>query len=312
MLTTLGPVTNEAPGLPDAVVTGLAAMLGAGMLVGIAPAASAAGVWMLAGLALAALLAVACGPSTSEPMSPVGLLGRSAGAAAIAGAFGRYLVPEYPTRAAAVLILAATVLTYAGLVPPRMLIRAGVVVVLAVLVVFVAACFAIGPPPNAPGRNDPAGLPVATFFLVFGFLGTERKLRTRRHRMIAIGVTLVVYLVVAGAALYQLGSDRLGLSPVPLRDALAAADASGIGPMLTVGAVLATVLALLGVITDIDADDEPWELAVGAAAMAAGALLLPVPTLIVVAVALTIGDRLLRLVTSRRGSARRPPRSGRS
>ena len=312
MLTTFGRVTNEAPGLPDAVVTGLAAMLGAGLLVGIGPAASASGAWMIAGLVLAAPIAVACGLSTSEPMSPLGLLGRSAGAAAIAGAFGRYLVPEHPKPAAGVLVVVVTVLTYAGWAPPRLLIRAGVVVVLAVLAVFVATCFAIEPPPNAPGGSDPSGLPVATFILVFGFLGTERKLRTRGHRITAIGVALVIYLVVAGAAMYQLGANRLGLSPVPLRDALAAADASGIAPVLTVGAVLATVLALFGVLTDIDADDEPWEVAVGAAAMAAGALLLPVPTLIVVAVALMVGDRLLRLATSRPGSARRRPRSGRS
>src|SRR2546430_1958965 len=276
MLTTFGRVTNQAPGLPDAVVTGLAAMLGAGLLVGIAPATDAAGAWMLAGLVLAALITVLCGLSTSDRTTPLELLGRSAGAAAIAGAFGRYLVPDYPMRAAGVLIVFAVVLTYVGWPPPRLLIRAGLVVVLAVLAVFVAVCFAIAPPrpgsdsaallvfklPGGPGADDLAGLPVATFILIFGFLGAERKLRTRNHRMITIGVALVIYLVVAGAALYQLGGARLALSPVPLRDALAAADASGIDRVLTVGAALATVLALFGVLTDIDADEAPWEVIV--------------------------------------------------
>jgi APA family basic amino acid/polyamine antiporter len=312
MLTTFVRVTNEAAGLPDAVVTGLAAMLGAGLLVGIAPAASASGAWLLAGLVLAALVAVACGLSTSEPVGPLGLLGRSAGAAAIAGAFGRYLVPENPKAAAVALLAVSTVLIALGVRLPRTLIRAGVVVVLAVLAVFVAACFAIEPPPNAPGGNDPAGLPVATAILVFGFLGTDRKLRTRRHRMIAIGVALVIYLAVAGAALYQLGGARLALSPVPLRDALVAADASGIDAAVTVGAAVAAVLALLGVLGDIWADDEPRDVAVAGFAMALGTMLLTVPTLMVVAVVLMVGDRVLAVATSRRGSARRPPRSGRS
>jgi basic amino acid/polyamine antiporter, APA family len=245
-------------------------------------------------------------------MSPVGLLGRSAGAAAIAVAFGRYLVPEHPIPAAVALIAAGTVLTAVGFTPPPMLIRAGVVVVLAALVVFIAACFAIEPPPNAPGLDDPAGLPAATVILVFGFLGTERKPHTRRHRMIAIGVALVIYLAVAGAALHQLGSARLGLSPVPLRDALVAADASGIDAVLTVGAALAAVLALTGLLTDLRADVGRSGVAAGGVAAAVGAVLLTVPTLIMVAVALMVGDRLLRLATTRRGSARRPPRSGRS
>lgn len=298
--------------MPDAVVTGLATMLGAGLLVGIAPAASASGTWMLAGLALAALVAVACGLSTSERTTPLAVLGRSAGAAAIALAFGRYLVPEHPVPAAGVVLVVAMLLSAFGFRPPRLLIRAGVVVVLAVLAVFVAACLAIAPPPNASGAEGVAGLPAATAFLVFGFLGTDRKLATPRHRVIAIGVALVIYLVVAGAALYQLGGTRLGLSPVPLRDALAAADATGIDPVLTVGAALATVLALLGVFEDLWADDEPWQVIAGGAAMALGALLLTVPALLLVAVALMVGHHLLALVTSRRGSARTRPRSGRS
>ena len=304
MLTTLGPVTNEAPGLPDAVVTGLAAMLGAGLLVGIAPAASASGAWLLAGLVLAGLVAVACGLSSSERTSPLAVLGRVAGASAIAGAFGRYLVPGQPILAAVGLIAVGTAAVACGFQPPRAVVRAAVVVVLAVLAAFVAACFAIAPALLAVElpADDPAGLPAATAILVFGFLGTDRKLRAPRHRIIAIGVALVIYLAVAGAALRQLGGTRLGLSPVPLRDALAAADASGIDAVLTVGATLATVLALVGVLTDLRAEVKPIGMALGGVAAAAGAVLLTVPTAIVVAVALMVGHHVLALVTSRRGS----------
>lgn len=312
MLTTFGRVTNEVPGLPDAVVTGLAAMLGAGLLVGIAPASSAAGGWMLAGLVLAALVAVVCGLSTSERTTPLATLGRTAGAVAIAGAFGRYVLPEHPIVAAVMLLGVATMLIALGFRSPRWLIRAGVLAVLAMLAVFVAACLAIEPPPNAAVADDPAGLPAATAFLIFAFLGTDRKLRAPRHRMIAIGVALVVYLAVAGAALYQLGGARLGFSPVPLRDALAAADASGLDPVLSVGAALAAVLALLGVLEDLLAGDEPWEASVAALAMPLGLAFLTVPALILVAVALMVGHHVLGLVRSRRASGRTPPRSTRS
>lgn len=308
MLTTFGRVTNQAARLPDAVVRGLAAMLGAGLLVGIAPAASASGAWLIAGLVAAALLAVASGPSTSDRMTPLELLGRSAAAAAIAGTLGRYLVPEYPARAGAVAIVLTVALTALGWPPPRLLIRVGVVVVLAVLGAFVAACLAIAPPPHPPGAGHPAGLPVATVILFFGFLGAERKVRSRRHRTIAILVALVIYLAVAGAALYQLGADRLGLSPVPLRDALAAADAAGLDRLLMVGVVVATLLALFGVLTDIEAEDQPWQTVVGPVAMVLGVVLVPVPTLIVVAVALMVGDRVLRLVRRRRAPGSTRPR----
>src|SRR5262245_436913 len=101
MLTTFGRVTNQAARLPDAVVTGLAAMLGGGLFFGIAPAASTAGAWLLAGLVLAALVADACGLSTSDRTTYLAVLGRSVGAAAIAVAFGRYLLPQAPLLGAA-------------------------------------------------------------------------------------------------------------------------------------------------------------------------------------------------------------------
>jgi basic amino acid/polyamine antiporter, APA family len=309
MVTTLGLVTNQAPGLPDAVLSGLAAMMGAGLLVGIAPAAELAGTWLLAGLALAALVAVACGLSISDSVTPLLVLGRSAGAAAIAAAFGRYLVPEHPAVGAVAVLAVTTTLCAAGGTPSPTLIRAGAVLVLAVFAVFVAACFAITPPVNPSGADEPAGLPAATALLVFGFLGFDRGVRTRRHRFVTIGAALLVYLAVAGAALHQLGSARLALSPVPLRDALIAADASGIDRILTVGAALATVLALLSVLSDLRADTTPVLTGAAGAAAALGILVLKVPVLMAVAVALMLGHQLL--VRSRRRSARTRPRSTR-
>jgi len=238
------------------------------------------------------------------------LLGRSAGMAVIAGAFGRYLVPGAPKLAAVVLIVVATALTVAGVTPPPALIRTAVVVVLVVFAIVVVACFAIEPPRNVPGSGNPSGLPLATVFLVFAFLGTERRMGTRRHRLIAIGAALLVSFAVAAAALRQLGSARLALSPVPLRDALAAADASGLDRILTLGAALATVLTLLGVLAGLKADTNPPLTAAAGAVAALAAVALTLPSLIIAAVALVLGHHVL--VTWRRGPARTPRRSARS
>lgn len=244
MLTTVGRMTYRVP-------CGLAAMIGAGIFAGLAPAARVSGAWLLAALALAALLAVACGLSTSDSPGPLGVVGRVAGAAAIAGMFGSYVLPAQPLPAAAALLAVAAVLTAFGVRPSRPVMITGVAVVLAGLVVFVAACLAIEPAGSAvavPEADNPAGLPAATLLMFFGFLGFEQAGPRRRG---AIVVALGGYLAVGYAALRQLGGPRLAFSPAPLRDALAAADATALDPILTVAAATAAVLALLGVFADL-------------------------------------------------------------
>src|SRR5262245_59312152 len=97
MLTTVARVRHRVP-------RGLAGMLGAGVFTGLAPAASAGGAWLLAGLALAGLLSVGCGLSTSDKLGPLGMLGRVAAAPAVALTFGNYVLPTYPVVAAIGLI----------------------------------------------------------------------------------------------------------------------------------------------------------------------------------------------------------------
>jgi basic amino acid/polyamine antiporter, APA family len=239
------------------VTAGLAGMLGAGIFVAPAPAASVAGSWLVAGLLLAAVVAGLAAASTVDYRNgPVGLAGRVIGAAAIAGAFGAYLAPEYPVPAALGLLAAAGVAAVLGWRPPAALVRAALVAVLAVLAMVVAVGVAIEPAapavalccPNAPGTDEPAGLVLAAGPLLFCFLGFDR---ARTGRLPAIAVALAVYLAVTVVALRQLGGPRLALSAAPLRDALAAADASALTPLLTAGAAIAAASALLGVLGEI-------------------------------------------------------------
>src|SRR4051812_31262444 len=169
MLTTVVPMMNRVP-------YGLAAMLGAGILGGLAPATGAAGNWSILALVLAGLLAglivVACGLSQEDSaglLAVLGALGRAAAASAISLVFGRYLLPAHPVPAALGLLAVAGILTVAGFRPGRTVVALAVCFVLGVLAVLVAACLAIAPagaalapPAGSPGSDDPAGLPLAT------------------------------------------------------------------------------------------------------------------------------------------------------
>ena len=275
--------------------TACAATLGAGVLVGIAPAAAVAGAWLLVGLVLAAAVATVVSTVDVKPRlgrvgAALGRIGRLAGATAVAGAFGVYVVPESPALGAVALVVVVAAVRLAGVRLPPWLPSVGAVVVLAVLAVVVLACLAIepaglavAPPPDAPGADDPVGILAAAAVCYPAFLGACRD-------RVAIGVVLVVGLVVAVAALRQLGGPRLALSPAPLRDALAAADGVAITPVLVVGVTVATALVLHGLLDGLAAElpGRPG-LAAGAGAVALAALVLtPVTALVVTSVLMLV------------------------
>jgi APA family basic amino acid/polyamine antiporter len=150
-------------GTPDAVVLGLAAMLGTGVFAVWAPAAAAAGTWLPLAVLLAGVIALCNAVSTADlaaayPESGAGyvygrhrlgpaagrlagvafLTGKSASAAAAAGVFGSYVLPAQPLPTAVAAVVAATALNVAGV---RWTARAAYALVggtLAVLLVVVA------------------------------------------------------------------------------------------------------------------------------------------------------------------------------
>ena len=126
-------------GTSDAVVLGLAAMLGTGVFAVWQPAAAAAGPWLLLAVLLAAVVAACNASSTAdlavahpesgggyvygrERISPGAgrlagvafLVGKSASAAAAAGVFGTYVLPSAPEVAAVVAVAGVTALNTAG------------------------------------------------------------------------------------------------------------------------------------------------------------------------------------------------------
>lgn len=250
-------------GFGGALLRGLGAMVGAGVCVGIAPAAAASGSWLPLGVLAAAVLAW-CAVSTRRPVNAsvlggfgdsASLVARLVAAAALAGTCGVYLVPDRPLLGAVGLLIVVVVLDAAR---PRLPVEAAVCVVLAVLAVLVLACFALASPGNRPvpaglpGADDIAGLPGAAAVMVFAFGGLAGP--SSRRTAAVLAVATAGYLAVAFAVLHQLGPGRLAVSPVPLRAALAAAEGGPVDGLITFGVVLATAVASSALLAGVRAD----------------------------------------------------------
>ncbi|MCP3801814.1 hypothetical protein NLX83_21345 [Allokutzneria sp. A3M-2-11 16] len=254
--------------LPGVVVLGLGAMIGLGPFLLMAPAAAGAGVWLLAGLPLAAITALCAMYSTSERSSIREYMGRWPGrvagtgrfvalgclAVVLATTFGEYVAPDQPSLAAFVVLAVAAAGNAGGLSrwgSGLAWLIGGVVLI--VLVLVIAACLAV-PAPVAPigapvpQAGDPRSLMTAAAILFLGFAGFERVTApadgepqpgwrtTRRAIPVIVAVITVLYTLLALALLHQLGPARLALSPTPLRDAVIAADGAVMVPFVEFGA----------------------------------------------------------------------------
>ncbi|HEY5152106.1 MAG TPA: APC family permease [Mycobacterium sp.] len=273
-------------GAHDAVVIGLGSMIGAGIFVALTPAAAAAGSWLLVGLGIAGIVAY-CNATSSAwlaaryPQSGgtyvygrerLGqfwgylagwsfVVGKTASCAAMALTVGFYVWPQYAHAVAVAAVAVLTAVNYRGIQKSAVLTRVIVAVVLAVLAaVVVAVAFS--------GRADaarltlsgaPAGVLQAAgllFFALAGYariatLGEEVRDPARtipRAIPIALGLTLVVYAVVAVTVLSVLGPDRLANAPAPLAEAVRAAGAGGLEPVVRIGAAVAALGSLLSLV----------------------------------------------------------------
>jgi APA family basic amino acid/polyamine antiporter len=155
---------------------------------------------------------------------------------------------------------------YAGIQKSAMLTRIIVALVLAVLaaVVIVVLGFgdvdgsrlALGDDVSIRGVLEAAGL---LFFAFAGYariatLGEEVRDPARtvpRAIPIALGITLVVYAVVAIAVVSELGSAALASASAPLADAVRAAGFSSWEPVVRAGAAVAALGSLLALILGV-------------------------------------------------------------
>lgn len=276
-------------GLGDAVVIGLASMIGAGVFVVFGPAAAAAGSGLLIGLVIAAVVAY-CNATSSARLAArypqsggtyvygrerLGefwgylagwsfIVGKMASCAAMALTVGLYAWPAHAHAVAVAAVAGLTAVNYRGVQKSALLTRLIITVVLAVLAGVVAAVL-LG------GRADaghltliggtPGGVLQAAGLLFFAFAGYARiatlgeEVRDPAETIprairLALAITVAVYAALAVILLAVLGPG-LESSAAPLADAVRVAGVSWLEPVVRVGAAVAALGSLLSLILGI-------------------------------------------------------------
>jgi basic amino acid/polyamine antiporter, APA family len=199
------------------------------------------------------------------------VIGKTASCAAMAMTFAAYALPGlvWLQRPLAIIaVLSVTAVNYRGTTRTAGLARILVAVSLAALLVLVAVILASGRTSlanldsagafdgGAYGLLQSAGL---VFFAFAGYariatLGEEVREPARtipRAIPLALGITVVLYFAVGSAALLAAGPVALGQSGAPLATAIEAVGAAWAQPIVRVGAMVASLGALLALIAGI-------------------------------------------------------------
>ncbi|MFC4018809.1 APC family permease [Micromonospora sp. GCM10011542] len=278
-------------GVPDAVVIGLGAMLGAGVFVVFAPAAAAAGgAGLLPALVLAGVIAFCNATSSArlaarypesggtyvygrERLGPLAgflagwgfVVGKTASCAAMALTIGAYLWPGQARLVAVGAVLAVTAVNLRGIGRTVTATKVLVGLVLAVLTLVAVAGVAGGGlsldrlgDPGGSGR----GVLTAAGLLFFAFAGYARiatlgeEVRDPERTIpravpLALGAVLAIYLVLAVVTLGVLGADRLASSAAPLVDVVTAAGLPGLAWVVRAGATVAVTGVLLSLVAGV-------------------------------------------------------------
>jgi len=197
------------------------------------------------------------------------VVGKTASCAAMALVVGAYAAPsgwERPVAVATVVVL--TAIGYRGVTRTAQAARVLVVLTLVALAAAVAAGVAGGQARwsavlDADGAHggwygvlQSAGLLFFTFagYARVATLGEEVRDPRRtipRAILLALGIVVALYAVVAAVLLAVLGPDRLAASPSPLADVAATGPWGWAGPVVAVGAVAASAGALLALLAGV-------------------------------------------------------------
>jgi APA family basic amino acid/polyamine antiporter len=275
----------------DAVVLGLGSMIGAGIFAALGPAARAAGSGLLIGLAIAALVAYCNATSSAAlaALHPESggtyvygrrrlgafwgflagwgfIAGKTASCAAMALTFAYHAAPAFARPLAIAAVVALTAVNHSGIAKTALATR--------VIVAFVLACLALVVFATAFGGNADAaramptlaggwhGILQAAGFLFFAFAGYARiatlgeevadPARTiPRAIPLALGITLVVYAVVALSALAASDVAEMARASAPLLPGVEAGRWSALAPIVRIGAAVASLGVLLSLLAGV-------------------------------------------------------------
>lgn len=275
--------------LADAVSIGLGSMIGAGVFAVWAPALGAAGSGILISLAIAAIVAF-CNATSSAQLAAVHpvsggtyayaraeigpwagfaagwcfVIGKTASCAAMAMTFAAYAAPEQWRTAVAVTAVASlTAVNCFGVTRTALLTRVLVVLSLLGLAVVVSAGFTAAPGAAPAPLHDATayGVLQGAGLLFFAFAGYARIATMGEEVMdparsipraivLALGATIIVYLLVAVVVVLVLGADAIGTAH-PVADVVTAAGWDAASPLVRAAAATASLGALLALLTGI-------------------------------------------------------------
>lgn len=274
--------------LGDAVAIGIASMVGAGVFAVWGPAAEAAGNWLFIGLILAALVAWANATSSAQlaaqypsaggtyvygrerlgewPGYLAGwsfVIGKTASAAAMAMVFSAYWAPEGWQKFVAVAIIwILVVINILG--ATRTAQAARVLVVLALIGITAALATGWISPPTlaetAPVETSFLGVLQSGGLMFFAYAGYARiatmgeevispEKNIRKAIIGALLFTLVLYTIIGGTLITQVGAAQFAGHPAPLT--LLVGDNMFVRLLLVIGATAASAGALLGLLSGI-------------------------------------------------------------
>jgi basic amino acid/polyamine antiporter, APA family len=255
---------------------------GAGLLIGLALAAAIAYCNATASARLAAVYPTSGGTYIygRERLGPwwgfiAGwgfVVGKTASCAAMALTVAAYAVPGIATWAqrlvAVATVLSLTALNYRGITKTAMLARILLACTLIALTAVVVGIAAAKPDPShlidadAWSAATIYGVLQSAGLLFFAFAGYARiatmgeEVRDPANTIprairIALAIAVAIYLIVAVAALLAAGPDRLAHAAAPLVEAARAAGMPALVPVITVGAALASMGALLALVAGL-------------------------------------------------------------
>ncbi len=262
-----------------AAFTPAAAAAGSGLLIGLVVAAFVAFCNATSSVQLAAAYPTSGGTYIygRERLGPWSgflagwgfVIGKTASAAAMAMTFAAYAAPqgwERPVAIVAVVIL--TAVNYHGVTRTAGLTRVLVVAVLAALTVAVAAVWGGAGPDFGSFMGEGLlahglyGILQAAGLLFFAFAGYARiatmgeevrepKRTIPRAISIALGITIIIYAVIAVTLLAALGPEGVAATPTPLADAVSAGTLAWASPVVRIGAAVASLGALLALVAGL-------------------------------------------------------------
>lgn len=277
-------------GVADAVVIGLGSMIGAGVFVAWAPAAAAAGSWLLVGLLIAGAVAL-CNAMASaqlaalhpesggtyvyarERLGPAWghlagwgfVVGKTASTSAMALAIGAYVWPEQRQWVATLAVVAILLVNLGGLsrtvtVTRLLLISSSVALVAVVIGAILRDRSQVVLASEVDA--DVLGVLRAAGFLFFAFAGYARvatlgeevrdpAVTIPRAIPRALAAVLVIYLVVGSATLYAVPPGALALADAPLALVMESGRLAGITWIVTAGATVASLGVLLNLIPGV-------------------------------------------------------------